>query len=168
MAEDKKSWESYEEVAAYLLGQMANEFGLRKFEGKQRIEGYRSGTEWEIDAKGVSDNDGIFLIVECRRYTTSRQSQEKVGALAYTIHDTGATGGIIVSPLGLQSGAEQIANAENIHSVILDPNSTTTDYFLEYLNGIRIGVSDRVTISEKVTITMLRDGKVTDRWETKE
>lgn len=168
MAEDRKSWESYEEVAAYLLGQMANEFGLRKFEGKQKIKGHRSGTEWEIDAKGVSDNDDIFLIVECRRYTTSRQSQEKVGALAYTIHDTGARGGIIVSPLGLQSGAEKIANAENIHSVILDPNSTTTDYFLEYLNSIRIGVSDRVTISEKVTITMLRDGKVTDRWEAKE
>ena len=26
MTEDKKSWESYEEVAAYLLGQMADEF----------------------------------------------------------------------------------------------------------------------------------------------
>ncbi|MFQ5812000.1 MAG: restriction endonuclease [Anaerolineae bacterium] len=164
MTEEKK-WETYEEVAAYLLEQMADKFGLDRFEGKQKVIGHRSGTEWEIDAKGVSDAGDIFLLVECRRYTTSRQSQEKVGALAYRIHDTGALGGIIVSPLGLQSGAEKVAKAENIHSVILDPNSTTTDYFLEYLNEIQIGLSERITISEKVTITMIKGGEVLEKQE---
>jgi hypothetical protein len=46
------SWRSYEEVAQYLLGQMAALFGLGRVEGKQLIAG-ASGTSWEIDAKGA-------------------------------------------------------------------------------------------------------------------
>jgi len=120
---EPKSWESFEEVAVYLLDQIAHEFGLQNFEGKQAIVGKRSGTKWEIDAKGVSENDEVFFIVECRRYTTSRQNQEKVGGLAYRIIDTGAKGGIVVSPLGLQEGAYKVAQAENIYHIILDENS---------------------------------------------
>src|SRR5215210_705819 len=95
-------WESYEQVAAYLLNQFASEFGLERVEGKQKVVGQRSGTDWEIDAKGFRSGDTGFVIVECRRYTTSKQNQGKVGALAYSIIDSGAEGGIIVSPLGLQ------------------------------------------------------------------
>ena len=40
------------------------------------------------------------MIVEFRRYTKSRQNQEKMGGLAYRIVDTGAKGGLIVSLLG--------------------------------------------------------------------
>src|SRR6266540_4597206 len=133
MSKEPKVWESYEEVAAYLLDQIATEFDLERFEGKQSVTGNRSGTEWEIDAKGVSENNEIFFIVECRRYTTSRQNQERLGSLAYRIIDTGAKGGILVSPLGLQEGASKIARAENIHSIILDANSTTTEYVLRFL-----------------------------------
>jgi hypothetical protein len=68
-------WQSYEEVATYLLNQCAQEFGLSKVEGKQTIPGLRSDTEWEIDAKGVKEGNEGFVIIECRRYTTSRQSQ---------------------------------------------------------------------------------------------
>ena len=53
MSTKKTKWQSYEEVSTYLLNQIAHKFGLSHFEGKQKIGGKRSGTEWEIDAKGV-------------------------------------------------------------------------------------------------------------------
>jgi len=100
MGDGSTKWESYEEVTAYLLDQIAERFGLEKVEGKQKILGLKSGTEWEFDAKGLAEDNEIFFIVECRRYTYSRLNQENVGAFAYRISDTGASGGIIVSPLG--------------------------------------------------------------------
>lgn len=135
-------WKTYEEVAAYLLNQFAAEFGLSRVEGKQKIKGRR--TQWEIDAKGVREGNQGFIIVECRRYTTSKQSQEKVGSLAYRITDTGAEGGILVSPLGLQEGAGKIAKAENIVEVRLAPNSAPQDFTMQFLNKIMIGLSGRI------------------------
>jgi hypothetical protein len=154
MSNDRKAWHTYEEVAQYLLNQFAERFGFVRFEGKQILQGHISGTEWEIDAKGVSSVNGMFLIVECRRYTRSRQSQEKVGALAYRIQDTGASGGIIVSPLGLQEGADKIARAANIHSVLLNAECTTTEYILKFLNDVYIGVSDtgKLMVTETTTV----------------
>jgi hypothetical protein len=94
-------WQSYEEVGTYLLDRFATEFGLDRVEGKQGVAGQRSGTSWEIDAKGFRLGQDGFVIVEFRRYTTSRLNQEDLGGLAYRIIDSGAEGGIIVSPLGL-------------------------------------------------------------------
>jgi len=160
---EPKSWESFEEVAVYLLDQIAHEFGLQNFEGKQAIVGKRSGTKWEIDAKGVSENDEVFFIVECRRYTTSRQNPEKVGGLAYKIIDTGAKGGIVVSPLGLQEGAAKVAKAENIYNVILDENSTRTEYVLKFLDSVRYGklIESKISFTGTLRATVIRaDGRV--------
>jgi hypothetical protein len=74
----KTTWKSYEEVAAYLLAQNAAEFGLKRVEGKQSIPGYRSGTSWEIDAKGIREGNEGFVIIECRSYTNSKQNQQKL------------------------------------------------------------------------------------------
>lgn len=150
-----KKWERYEEIAAYLLNEFAEKFGIERVEGKQLIKGNKSGTEWQIDAKGIRDKDNIFLIIECRRYKTSKQKQENLAALAYRIDDTGAAGGIIVSPLGLQEGAEKIANAENIHNVILDENSTTTDYMMKFLNEIFIGIGEKITLRGSISLTKI-------------
>ena len=68
-------WESYEQVGTYLLDQFAAEFGLDRVKAKQEVPGQRSGTSWEIDAKGVTEDGKGFFIVECRRYTTSKQNQ---------------------------------------------------------------------------------------------
>jgi hypothetical protein len=133
-------WRTYEEVAKYLLSKFAIEFGLSTVEGKQRVPGIRSQTEWEIDAKGVSEGNEGFVIIECRRYTTSKQNQARVASLAYRIIDTGAQGGIIVSPLGLQEGAQKIAGAERIVNVQLSPDSTPHKFAMEFLNKIFIGV----------------------------
>lgn len=145
-----KTWLSYEEVATYLLNEFADRFGLEYVEGKQLALGHKSGTTYEIDGKGFRQDGTGFVIVECRRYTTSKQNQEKVGALAYRIIDTGAKGGIIVSPLGLQEGANLIAGRENIISVLLSKDSTQQQYVLKFLNDIMIGL--HATLSFKASV----------------
>jgi hypothetical protein len=157
-----KKWETYEEVAIHLLDNFASEFGLDRFDGKQKIISYRSGTNWVIDGKGFNDGADSFVIVECRRYTKSKQSQEKVGALAYRIQDTGADRGIIVSPLGLQAGAEKVARAENIISVKLTPESTTQEYVMEFLNKICIGLVGRAKVTDSVHIQLFENGKLVE------
>ena len=156
---ETKKWESYEEVAQYLLNQVAKIFGLGTVEGKQIIPG-QSGTNWEIDAKGIKTDGEGFLIIECRRYTKSRLGQESVGAIAYRIKDTGAEGGIIVSPFEFQKGAKKVAEHEGIQHVILDPKSTTTDYMLRFLNKVFVGISETVTMTDRINIKVIRDGKV--------
>lgn len=151
----QKKWESYEEVATYLLNQCANKFGLDRVEGKRSIKGQRSNTEYEIDAKGVRENNEGFIIIECRRYTTSRQNQEKIASLAYRIIDTGADGGIIVSPLGIQQGAAKIASAENIINVQLAENSTPREFSLSFLNKIMVGIEFRVVAKMTFVAKML-------------
>jgi hypothetical protein len=154
-----EKWRSYEEVAAYLLNEFASEFGLERVEGKQGIVGQRSGTTWEIEAKGFRQGDSGFVIVECRRYTNSKQNQEKVGGLAYRIIDTGAVGGIIVSPLGLQEGAERVAAAENIVNVQLNADSTQHEYVLRFLNKVMIGLQETVGLNLKESLEIeVRDG----------
>lgn len=160
-----RSWHLYEEVAQHLLNQFAEHFDLGHVEGKQIIPG-KSGAEWEIDAKGVGDGGEAFLIIECRRYTKSRLKQESMAALAFRIRDTGAKGGIVVSPLGLQSGARKLADFANIQSVVLEPHSTTTDYILGFLNRVFVGVSASATVTDSVHIQAIRDGKVVDERKT--
>ena len=146
-------WRTYEEVAQYLLNEFAEKFKLSKFEGKQSVKGLKSKTNWEIDAKGVKEGANIFLIVECRRHTGSKISQEQIAALAYRIHDAKAAGGIIVSPLGVQRGGQKIAKGENIKEVILSPDSTTKDYFMQYLNSFFCGVSDAMKGTTSIEVT---------------
>jgi hypothetical protein len=152
-ASTKKGWENYEQVAAFLLDRFAKDFGVGRFEGKQIVPG-DSGTEWEIDAKGCSEDGSHFLLVECKRHTKARINQAITASAAWEIKDTGATGGIIVSACGLQKGAKKVAKSANIVEVVLKPGSTTTDYLLTFLNKVCLGISDtaQVIITESLTI----------------
>lgn len=164
MSNDQTKWKTYEEVAQHLLNEFATHFDLGRVEEKQLVPG-ASGTEWEIDAKGiVSDGEG-FVIVECRRHTVSRLSQESTAGLAYRIIDTGASGGILVTPLDLQAGAKKVASHTGIHHVILDPNSSTTEYVMNFLNNTFIGVGDtcNVLLKESITIEVFKDGKLIEK-----
>lgn len=151
---DKKEWQTYEEVATYLLNQFAEHFELGRVEAKQVLPG-ESGTEWEIDAKGIAEDEIKYIVVECKMHTKSGVSQAIAGSLAFTIKDVGASGGILVSPLGLQEGAKKVAKAAGITEVILKENSTTTDYVFAFLNTLCVGISDAVntTITETLVIT---------------
>jgi restriction endonuclease len=148
-------YESYEAVANFLLNEIAAELELQRVEGKQDLVGMRSGTTWTVDGMGVKGQAGeAFVIIECRRYTTSKMKQEHLGALAYRIIDTGAASGIIVTPSGLQTGAQKVAEAENIIPVHLDENSTRDEYLLSFLNRIYSGVSDVAIASDQVTAVL--------------
>lgn len=57
-----EAWESYEQVALFLLNKLATHFGLGHVEGKQLVPG-ASGTSWEIDAKGVRADGSGFVII---------------------------------------------------------------------------------------------------------
>lgn len=151
--------DTYEEVARYLLDRFAADLGLERVEPKQSILGKESGTSWEIDAKGVRESDGATIIVECRRYTTSKSKQKDLGALAYSIIDTEAGGGLYVSPLGIQKGAAKVAAARNIVSVQLSPESTNAEYMLKFLNQIFVGFQDTLTLSDKFTCEVIRGSK---------
>jgi Restriction endonuclease len=161
MPSGDKAWRDYEEVAAYLLDRLASEFGLERVEGKQHILG---STDWEIDAKGVKVGGEGFVIIECRRHTRSKQSQEQVAGLAYRIVDTGASGGIYVSPLGFQEGAKKVAATQNVHEVVLRADSTRTDYtlILEFLNKVFVGLSDTGTATEAMTVTVIPTGEAAE------
>jgi len=150
-----RTWKSYEQVAQYLLNQFAEHFKLGRVEGKQIVPG-ESGTEWEIDAKGVRNDGEGFLIIECRRYTKSRLNQESMSALAFRIQDTGAQGSIVVSPLELQSGAKKVAAYSNVQHVTLDPKSTTSDYIMRFLNQIFVGISDTVHVTDSMQFRKYR------------
>nr|WP_320116501.1 restriction endonuclease [uncultured Desulfuromonas sp.] len=158
---EEKAWDTYEQVAQHLLNQFADTFQLGSVEGKQVVSG-DSGTNWEIDAKGIKEGNEGFVIVECKRYTSSRVSQEIVAGLAYRIKDTGAGGAIIVSPMQLQEGAKKVAKHEGIQHVILDKESTTSDYMLQFLNKIFIGITEKVTFTDSFHVQVIRDGIIID------
>jgi Restriction endonuclease len=136
--EEPTTWESYEDVARYLLEKLSDKLGLglERVEGKQKLVG-KSGMVWEVDAKGVKTGEGAIVVIECRRYTSSKVKPEAVGGLAYRISDVGASGGILVTPIGVQQGGQLIADDAGIQIVHLDADSTlTTVYLLRFLDTV--------------------------------
>lgn len=164
VTEQSSTWESYEEVACFLLEELGDKLGLalERVEGKQKLVG-SSGMEWEIEGKGVKAEDGAIVVIECRRYTTSKVKAEQVGALAYRIGDLGAAGGIIVTPIGVQKGGQLIAECEGIQTVRLDADSTTAAYVLKFLDDVIIGVPPaKATATSHAPIVRVAPAKPTE------
>ncbi|WP_405168111.1 restriction endonuclease [Nocardia sp. NBC_01499] len=136
---------------------MAAELGLERVEGKQHLVG-EAGTEWEVDAKGVKLGDEGIVLVECKRYPTKRVDQETVGGFAYRIKDLGAAGGILVSPLGFQRGAQLIAGKEGIVEVHLDADSKPHQYVMHFLNTTFVGIPVVVPPRPSATTVTTTDG----------
>jgi len=151
-----KKFEKYEQVALYLLDKFKDEFGLEEVQGKQSVIGIKSGTKWTIDGKAICEGNEAFLVVECKRYTTSKIKQDIISSVAYRIMDTRALGGIVVSPLGFQSGAKKIANKENIIEVHLSSESDNNNYLMSFLNQIKAGVSETVVVSDSCRAVISR------------
>ena len=149
-------WETYEQVSAYLLNLFAHEFGVDFFEGKQNVEGKESGTNWEIDAKGVKNDTGGFMIVECKHWDKAKVPQGIIGHLAYSIIDAGAIGGIIVSPLGVQEGGHKVAAARNIFEVRLDAHSTRRDFVMHFLDKFMVGAQATMFVQGAVSVEVER------------
>lgn len=146
-------YDTYEEVAAHVLNDIAKSFECSKFEGKQKIKG-ESGATWEVDAKGCMNCGNKIVIVECKRYTKSRIKQSVVASLAYVISDTEADGGIIISPCGFQAGAKIVAQHNNITEVVLNKECTTAEYVVKFLNEIHMAHQDIVTCTDECEIIL--------------
>ena len=158
---EKSTWKTYEEVANHLLDKFAETLGLQRVERKQRLQG-ASGTKWEIDAKGVREGGAGIILVECRRYSTSKLKQEAVAALAFRIMDTGAKGGI--NPMGRQKGADLVAKHANIVHAVVAPNCTTEEYVLEFLDRVFSGLTAKVTFKPTLDIVVRdKDGNVIEQ-----
>ena len=94
--------------------------------------------------------------------------QEQLGGFAYRIKDVGASGGFIVTTMPLQRGAKRIAEREGIVPITIDPASTTEDYVAQFLNDVRVGMTDHVAISgESLTIRSIdaASGRVLKEWK---
>jgi hypothetical protein len=153
----ERSWLLYEQAARAVLEHMRAHLGVSAVEGKQGVPG-RSGTKWEIDAKALVQDGVDFLVVEARRWTTSL-TQEDVAAIAYRIDDVGASGGIVVTPMPLQSGAQLVASAAGIEHVRLSLDSTPMDYLAEYMGRRFIGASviERMTASDSCDAVVIKE-----------
>lgn len=150
--QESTSWESYEDVARYLLENIGDALGLglQRVEGKQTLVG-ESGTMWEIDGKGVRAGTAAIVVLECRRYTTSRLKQSDIAALAWTISDVGASGGLVVTPLGVQEGGQIVARSAGIDVICLDADATQTDYVVRFLEKVFIGRSVALCVTVNFT-----------------
>ncbi|MBN7303112.1 restriction endonuclease [Mycobacteroides abscessus subsp. bolletii] len=137
--EQVMTWQSYEEVARFLLQKLSDllGLGLKRVADKQTLVG--DATDWEIDGRGVPTDGGGVIVIECRRLTTSKVKQNAVAALAYSIRDLGASGGIIVTLIGVQNGGQRIAEREGIKVVRLAADSTTESYLLKFLGSVVVG-----------------------------
>ena len=153
--QDEKPWRKYEAAAREVLKVIGKDSGIAAVEGKQDLPG-KSGTTWEVDAKAILGDGQKFVLIEVRRYTTKSLDQESVGAFIFRIDDVGASGGVIVSPLPLQSGAVVVAKSRGIEHLRLAPDSSAADYLAEYMGRRFLGVS----MTSKAVAATLMDATV--------
>ncbi|MBD2129460.1 restriction endonuclease [Microcoleus sp. ZQ-A2] len=137
--------QEYENLTRKIL----NDDRLRPYLDLARVETYtrsfpgkKTGADWKADAFGY-DLDGGLVLIECKHYKKGKLKQNQVGGFAYTIQDTGAKRGIIVTTLGLQSGAIKVAKAENITLIRLDYNSTDKDFTVHLVNRAVIQITEQ-------------------------
>lgn len=161
-SDEPTTWRDYEEVSRYLLESVGDLLGLslERVEGKQTLVG--DITDWQIDAKGVKAETGAIVVVECKHYPTYTIEQGEVARLAWTVEDLGASGGIIVTPIGVQNGGQLIAQKTGIQVVRLDANATSTDFMMSFLGKIVAGRSVEFVATATGTGNVVADGEMGD------
>src|SRR5947209_3865420 len=115
-----KESDRYEVVTRAILQSCREQLGFKEVRPKRKLPG-ATGTQWEIDATCYQVASDGMILVECRRHTTSKIDQEQVGGLIFRIIDTGAEGGLIVTPLGYQEAAKLVAKAHKVTLATLNP-----------------------------------------------
>jgi hypothetical protein len=137
-----KESDRYEEVTRAILDTCKKQLGYKKVEPKGDHAG-ETGTSWEIDATCYLEATDDKILVECRRHTTSKIDQEQVGGLVFRIQDTGAEGGLFVTPLGYQEGAKLVAKAKKVRLATLNADATEEEYILEVAEKLFHGVAGK-------------------------
>ena len=156
-----QTWQTYEEVARAVLHDLRQHLGITNVTGYQDLPG-NSGTSWRVEGTATKTDEGGLLIVECRMHTSQGLSQESLGGLAFRIIDTNGAGGILVTPLDLQSGAKLVAKSRNIAHVLLSPSSTPENYLAEFMGTQFHHVTEHLVfeVSDEVKVWVTRGGKV--------
>lgn len=146
MLEKQSNWKKYEEYTSRILNDHNVQELLKKYIGTVDIKtkslsslgledwnlkGKKSGCIWNVDGFGY-DNSGERVLIECKHSSNREIEQNVLAAFAYIIKDVEAKSGIIVTTRGLQSGAKQLAKAENIGLIILDYNSTDKNFKITF------------------------------------
>ena len=146
MLEKQPDWKKYEEYTSLILNDHNVQKLLKKYIGTVDIKtkslsnlgledwnlkGKKSGCIWNVDGFGY-DNSGERVLIECKHSSNREIEQNVLAAFAYIFKDVEAKTGIIVTTRGLQSGAKQLAKAENIGLIILDYNSTDKNFKITF------------------------------------
>ena len=162
----KTTWETYEQVTEEILREAGSILGIDLVESKQKVTG--QATDWEVDVKAVDTSTGKTVLVECKRHGR-RVNQATVASLAYQIQDTRANRGIIVTPIGLQEGAQRIAAMHNIQVVRLSADSDIENFVAYLADRVFVRktisgpeVSVRIETFKPKTITQIVDGLSTE------
>ncbi|QMS90988.1 restriction endonuclease [Nostoc edaphicum CCNP1411] len=139
MLEKQTDWRKYENYTRKILSDdrvqkyLQEYFNLHnlKIKPKRKLIGKKTGTKWEVDAYGYNIDNHLVLI-ECKHYEKRCVVQNVIAAFAYIIKDVEAQRGILVTTLGLQSGAIKVAKNENIGLLKVDYNSTEKNFVVHF------------------------------------
>ncbi|MBH8561996.1 restriction endonuclease [Nostoc sp. CENA67] len=142
MLKKQINWRKYENYTRQILNNdriqkyLEEYFNLYdlKIKPKKKLPGKKTKTKWEVDAYGY-DIDNHLVLIECKHYETRYVVQNTIAAFAYIIKDVEAQRGIVVTTLGLQSGAIKVAKTENIGLLKLDYNSTDNNFFIRFISN---------------------------------
>jgi len=164
-----KESDEFERVTRVILHNLRQHLGYEKIEGSKRYKGKSSGRKRQIDAT-VYRTDGKMIIVECKRHKR-KVGIKSIGEFYYVINrEVGAGGGLIVSSVGFDAGAQAVANAEKIGMVILNADATEQDYILEIADQLWRGISfiDIVPIADEFKFTstanFVNNLTISDEW----
>jgi Restriction endonuclease len=142
---DQEDWEIYEQVAGELLERLGPSFGLdfAEVEDKQDCRG-DSGTDWEIDRVGITNDGRKVVSIECRQLSTTVK-QNDIAAVAYIRDDIHAEGAVLVTTKGVQAGGITLAEYEDIMIIHLNRDATTKDFTLESMGKKVVGQTMRIS-----------------------
>lgn len=161
--------DEFERITRLILKNLREHLGYETVEGSKRYRGKSSGRKRQIDIS-VYRTDGKMIIVECKRHT--RKVDIKImGEFYYVINrEIGADGGLLVSSVGFDAGAQAVANAEKIGMATLNSDATEYDYILEIAGQLWRGISftDIVPVSDEAIFTIganfVNTTPITDEW----
>jgi len=109
-----KECDYYETVTRKIFHNLRESLGIYGVSEDKTKHIGNSSTNWTLDASCYPSEDGILVIIECRRKTTSKVTQEQVGGLAFRVGDIGASSAFMVTPIGFQMGAKKVATAKKL------------------------------------------------------
>jgi len=157
-----ENWRNYEDAARKIIGKlnsMKDELRIEKITDKQKIKG-KSGEEWEMEIMASDSESGKPILLECKCWAKPIP-RDVIVSLAYKIKDVGGDRAFIITPIGLQSGAKKLAGVEQIETILLTKDSTSSNFDLVLANRGKHhhGSEHIVKITDKVKIVKIKSNK---------